>query len=426
MEYLKNNICNFTPLFNINYNKKINIISCSLFKIKGTGYKNFDNYLKGLFKLNKYVKKNMNNYKIRLFIDNSIYTDKKIYSSIKNCDFVQIVLYSCPNFVIDKIHHIGLFGTIVRFFPMFDFDNNDADIILFSDTDSISFNKIYKTIKILQNNKKINELYFVKNGSVAKSTAYNCDILYKNTFKVYAMSTSCASLKRINKTILLNYINDVSSNTNKIFSYQYTVSLNHELDNKYKSEYKNFIYGVDEYFLNNTLNNYLIDNNIPHAIDTKWSVFSNIYWVFAMHKNNPLTKEKLNLLNILFDYVLIENDYEKETQLNFYDKFKFLDKTIIKNNSESIQIIYRLYEAFVYLINNKLYKFLFPESYYQLFLSDEYFAIYDFEKIIFMNSSYSDIVIKKNIFNKEQILNLKETLKIAKNIKSSNKKILVE
>jgi hypothetical protein len=421
MEYLKNDICNFTPLFDIDYNNKINIISCSLFKMPSGGYKNFDKYLNGLAKLNEHVKKYMNNYKIRLFIDNSIYKDKKIFSLIKTYNYVQIILYSCPNFVINNDYHIGLFGTIVRFFPMFDFDNNDANIILFSDTDSISFIQIYNTITILQDNNKIDGLFFVKNGSVAKTTAYNCDILYKNIFKIYSMSTSCASLKKINKIVLLNYFDDVSTNTVTKFSYLYKITPDAKTNTKFKSEYKNFIYGVDEYFLNNTLNNYLIDNNIPHAIHTKWFIFDNIYWIFALRQIYPFTKEQINLLNILFDYLLIENKYNKETKLNFFNKFKFIDKYFSTHKPNSIFVIYKLYEAFVYLINNKLYKFLYPSSYYDLFLNEKYFGVYDFEEIIFYKSPYSNIIIKNKTFNDKEILNLKETLKKAKNMTSAKK-----
>ena len=46
-KYLENNICKFTPLFKIDFSKKTNILSLSLFKMK-TLYKKFHFYLNGL------------------------------------------------------------------------------------------------------------------------------------------------------------------------------------------------------------------------------------------------------------------------------------------------------------------------------------------------------------------------------------------
>jgi hypothetical protein len=53
--YLKNDLCNFTPLFDIDYTKKKNIISVSLFKMYTGGYKNFNKYIIGLFNLVKTI-----------------------------------------------------------------------------------------------------------------------------------------------------------------------------------------------------------------------------------------------------------------------------------------------------------------------------------------------------------------------------------
>jgi hypothetical protein len=308
---------------------------------------------------------------------------------------------------------------------MFDFENNDGNLILFSDTDTISFDKVYNTVLILQKNNKIDNIYLAKIGSISRSLVHNCDILYKNTFKVYAMSSSYASLKRINKDVLIDYIKDASTNTTTKFSYQYSMTMSkfshQKSDNKYKPEHKNFIYGVDEYFLNHALNNYLIDSNIPYAIHTEWSVFSNIYWFLRLNNINLVPNEKKKLLNILFDYLLNETGYTNKTKLKFYDKYKFVDKHIYHNGKEGELFMYKLYEAFVYLKNNKLYKFIFPESNYFFLLSNEYFGVYDFEKIIFINSPYSDITIFSHKFPDDKIQKLKKIEEIANGMKTSYK-----
>ena len=83
MNYLQNDLCKFTPLFDIDYNKKVNIFSTCFFKLKNGGYKDFNKYLDGLIKLNKEIKVRNLHFEIRLFIDESIFTDKKIFNIIK-------------------------------------------------------------------------------------------------------------------------------------------------------------------------------------------------------------------------------------------------------------------------------------------------------------------------------------------------------
>ena len=59
MIYLQNNLCKFTPLFDIDYNKKVNIFSTCFFKLENSGYKDFSKYLDALIKPNEEI--NLNN-----------------------------------------------------------------------------------------------------------------------------------------------------------------------------------------------------------------------------------------------------------------------------------------------------------------------------------------------------------------------------
>ena len=77
MNYLENSICTFKPLFDIDYTKKKNIISTVFFRLEGGEYKSLDKYLNGIKELHKFYKNNLPNFHIRMFIDNSIYSDKK-------------------------------------------------------------------------------------------------------------------------------------------------------------------------------------------------------------------------------------------------------------------------------------------------------------------------------------------------------------
>ena len=66
-QYLENEICKFTPLFEIDYSKKINIISTVLFKMKNSGYKPFLKYVNGVQHLSNFMHKKLPGFHLRLF-----------------------------------------------------------------------------------------------------------------------------------------------------------------------------------------------------------------------------------------------------------------------------------------------------------------------------------------------------------------------
>lgn len=134
-DYLKNNICKFTPLFEVNTNKKKNLLSAVFFKMPGKGYKDLEEYIDGLEKLALYVKNKIKDFSLRLFIDRSVYEDEMLLGRIEKHKNIEVVVYGCPEFIVDDIYHQGLFGTMVRYFPMFNFPNNDARVVIPTDID---------------------------------------------------------------------------------------------------------------------------------------------------------------------------------------------------------------------------------------------------------------------------------------------------
>ena len=130
MDYLKNDICNFEIISNYNTNIKYNILSTCFFKIN-FHYKNFIIYINGLKKIIALLE-TQSHYVLRIFIDEHIKSDSEIYSILTNSNKIQIILFKCSKYIEDN-YHIDLFGTLVRLFPIFDFDSNDALNVIFID-----------------------------------------------------------------------------------------------------------------------------------------------------------------------------------------------------------------------------------------------------------------------------------------------------
>jgi hypothetical protein len=58
-----------------------------------------------------------------------------------------------------------------------------------------------------------------------------------------------------------------------------------------------------------------------------------------------------------------------------------------------------MYKIFLKNYNNKKFKFLFPDDLTKFISQPEYKGVYQFEKIILINSKYKDINIKINKIN---------------------------
>lgn len=408
MKYLENNICEFKPLFNIDYSKKKDIISCSFFKMLNSGYKDFNIYIDGLVKLYNYIQHlNTKGYKyhLRIFIDLSIYDDKYIMDKIKNLQKIEIVVYSCPSYqeLSDSKYHIGLFGTMVRFFPMFDFPNNDARYVIISDIDDIVLKTTNVAIKEMQKANQINSVYFLKIGNLGKNVKYNYPSIYKDVITIYSIAQSIVSFKRINSKIITNFIIE-TKNTKKYLSYYYEIQKKHigkELEKKYKNA-QSFIYGIDEYFINKTLTEYMIDNKIPIAINFFWNLYSPIYYL--LEYLDFMDKKNIKKLDKLLSFILKKHNLDFNSSDSIKKKYDIIDKIIYSgfkvNSSDSTlyKLNKTLYELF---LDNKI-KFLFPNDFYTILLSKQFYLAYEFDIIkYYFCPGYHDLILQIKKFNLE-------------------------
>jgi len=423
MEYLNNNICKFTLLFNnFNPNIKKNIVSCAFFKLHTTQYKDFNLYIDGLEKLYNKV---YNQYKdekftIRLFIDNSIYKDKILFNRLEKMDKIEIVLYSCENYQIgtDLNYHMGLFGTLVRFFPMFNFENNDADIIIISDIDDYDyFEKSIQNIKLIKSNIKTNtNISFFKAGNISKNVLYTISSIYNSIPNPYAVASNFISFSKCDKQVIYDFLLEISESNELLTKYQHKFESNSNLLTGNK-----FVYGFDEYFLNINYTDYLIDTSETICVKFKWSVYGSLFW-FLSKKNIP--QYQIDLINDMFKYIYDNIGFNFVRDNNLISKFKTLEKNIYKNNSLSQKILFQFYSFFIKVENDDRYKFIYEKNIYSLIKKYDLFGIYDFEIITFasIKSEYFNFVSKK-IFDQKQIDKLKNKKSLSRT--NLNKKMQI-
>jgi hypothetical protein len=416
MEYLKNNICKFTPLFNIDCKKKKNLICSSLFKLKNS-YRQFDKYLNGISIITNHLKKNMPDFTLRLFIDRSIYDDSKIMDILLHIEGLEIVVYHCFDFVRDDIYHVGLFGTIVRMFPIFDFENNDANMILINDIDIENQENIIHTEKvfqILKQNHKLNKISLFNVGTLSSASRVyfnihnTLDYLYHDHINVYTLTDKICSIHRLPHELITTFLNETLSNKSNFYSfYEYYKNSTH-----ITKEMEQYIYGVDEYFINKKLIPYVIDNKIPYATHIEWDIVTTLIWaeIIINSKYNRKIRSKLNKETLKnFKKILLK--YDKKLP-NSFTQILHMNYIIDKhrlNHTYYYREILKLYESFIINYKNPDTKFIYTKEQYEI-LMNNFFGVYDLGFIRFYHTNDKDIITRYNKFKDKDINNLKKML----------------
>ena len=389
---LNNGICIFKEIFNqLPKDKKINCLSCSLFKME-KGYKNFDRYIKKLkfvFQLAKSL-----DYYVVIFIDDSVYGNKEIYDKFKKIIDEKksiIIKYDCPTFKNDTGYHRGVFGMFVRFFPMFDFPNNNFGNVLVCDADvDLKYYKLidksffYMISDFIPKNKL--DLY-----CVAPSPNY---VRWTNKEGYWILGQLLFSTKRFPAEIIIKFLNDIlnpeSKTYKKIIKKDIIMSIEKQSDPIIN-------YGIDEYFISNILIKTLIKQKYKICISFQYSTIDYIlrnssYLYYLQQNNKPIDKkwisEFYNLIKYIDDTLINDN-------INLSD-YLFIRSKIYDNANNYLPSLYEYCKKFIKYIE-ECYK----NKNYIIFSKDEIKKILDNKNMI----SYNKYVIfpEKKTFIRNQV-----------------------
>jgi hypothetical protein len=265
-----------------------------------------------------------------------------------------------------------MFGTLIRFFPMFDFKNNDANHVIITDIDYISEKNVetnilvIKAYLILKNHKKLDNLYLIcENFGVLGKFGIDKNLSldnYAKNLKIVIPHISAGLIintKRISRNPFINYLKNIDSNKEVHSSYSKNTKL---LYNKFKSNNKKFVFGVDEYFLNNILLPYIDENKLEFCARIKYNIINIIYdkLFFKKEIRKDLSEKDIKFFTTFFNYVL--KDIDDFKFMNIRNAFFFMDKYTYyenykkkKNFSENQIIIFkRLFKFYHFLIDKKI------------------------------------------------------------------------
>lgn len=322
-EFIKNDICNFEVLSKIHLLKPgVNILTSVFFK-REQYYKNYGIYTKGLEKVLKFVDDKRYNdidnggYPYVLFIDRHVAEDDDIRSKIDACRSCIPVLFGCSEYM-DNDYHVDLFATLVRFFPMFDFEKNPCSITICIDIDL--HGEDYVRLKNLM---KYKHKDITAAGDIARH-------LYMNMNPYIYAGLLCFNRKKLDHKIIMDFI----KNANKIKS----------LGN-YGKRLTTFGHGIDEIFLNEYLLPKLGEINI--IIDYQVS-----YFLFHS-KPHMLEPARVNKTDEILSTIIGPYD---QGGFSVEDKFEFIDKAtyqIRESTPTNDEISRRFTKVIEYLVEHK-------------------------------------------------------------------------
>jgi hypothetical protein len=302
MKFIDNPICEFQILSNkhlLEDNSLKNVLSAVFFK-RDEYYKNFGIYVKGIKKTIDFIDSKVNDfngehYNMILFIDSNIKNDEYIMKIINSSKRVLVVLFDCPSYKKDK-YHIELFGTMVRFFPMFDFPNNPTNIVVCIDID-LHDDDYTRLISLMKHKPE---------GLVAAGTMEL--LFYKNKkAHIFAGTMSSNTKHKYDQNIIIDFIKTAHENKSPGF---------------YKTRTTPFGFGIDEIFINEIL--------IPIIHEYSIIIEYQISY-FLFHSNEYIMeKKRIDNTNQIFKTILgkyYKDNMTTKDMLNFIDKSTYQIRT---------------------------------------------------------------------------------------------------
>lgn len=351
--------CSLTLIKNSKNKSPKIIVSFCAFRIPDP-YKDESLYINGLNLLFDNFSKVLPNAVMLLLYDDSVLLKdnkwKPIIEKGKTKDFVQMVKYDFPQYKIkDTFYHNGLFGTMLRFFPMFDFYNSD-EITAIDDIDYKTLNSIkviyqqevfVKGINILK--QSTDSLAVFGSYGVTMALAHPRLILneindkYGFSLRMLMRPTMCK--KKLPKKILIDFFLCVYSKCDEYMRLAY--NLNRDLQCDKQTMHTNsvnmcaevkkmntsstgyYLFGIDEYFLNYHIVVYFLETKKKFIVRAPAHTgMNNFHFMFYLQFKKHILP--IQFMKDMYKYVLnrqINTDNDVHKAFSEIDKIIYIDKS---------------------------------------------------------------------------------------------------
>jgi hypothetical protein len=328
---MENPICDFEIIQNPSrkYANTVNLVFFRAYPI----YKNFQKYIDGL----KNWKSFMEYYpysQLQIFVDREIANDPAISKILASMN-ARVYIFDCPDYKEDD-HHVGLFPTMVRFYPIFDINTHAMNIAHIQELEpDKEFVERFGHMEVASRSKSVER----NNVALLYGARNFYDTLQwknKSTFEdgidypwcVAGRFTATQKLPFSLWTGFLETIDAGNSFVNKYLKSQ---------ESKIKKEHGKYHFGVDEAFLNDTLIPWLITNDYGIGIVTEYNIAFPLFYLEARIKQDRRSKQ-------ILDYILQKTD-SVERNLRLFDS-TFYRKTDSQAPKDVVERFYEIVEKY--------------------------------------------------------------------------------
>ena len=270
---------------------------------------------------------------------------------MKNKD-IQLVKFNCPSFKKNKndICHLGLFGTMLRYYPLFDFqDNKNIKHVITTDIDIPSVHNILLYKKIYDFLTKNYPLIRV-HGKYRPTVGYNTDS--RKMKKVWILAGTIQLYgKQFDHNVLLKFLKKISTGDN-VDIIKYVQS--------YLQEYRQedmgvYSYGIDEYFYNMYIMPELIENKeiycYLYTTSFAWIFYAHYY---INHKYEHLEEKLKTNISRMYKYIMGKYYDTSKDLTKIYDIFD--DYIYIKFDQKFIRYSTEKFKEFLFETIKEEYK----------------------------------------------------------------------
>ena len=346
-------------------------------------YKNDNIYTDGLIKNIEHIKKYMKNSIVRIYYDDSILKKddswRDLFKELCKDKYVQLIKYDFKQFKESTVFHKDLFGTLVRFLPLFNFCKTNETIISedidFDYSDSYYYsNYIPKYIKYINDKKSIAFVSYRLSIYIEKGRLEISPIIKKYKFLPRVVATPLISSIQMDKNIFVKFIkcmyvkctdyttwmketiSQIDCNSPKIKEKDKSICRS-MLTEKF-SKTGLFLFGIDEFFINFYIYNELLNNKKNFYIYMKLPPMGDYNRILynVMYIKKSITKTYLEN----FQKFVLKNDYTNDITYNYNLINRVLNSSMDvvaqKINSDEIKLKkYTLYSKRAYeFIHNSI------------------------------------------------------------------------
>lgn len=302
---MENTICNFRTIQSPNrrYANTVNLVFFKAIPLT----KNFQKYVDGLKRWKEYMKDYPDS-QLQVFVDQAIVDDGPIMKILGDLE-ARVILFECPEFLRKDGYHKGLFGTMVRFFPMFDVNTHALKVAHIQELEpDIVFSKYFPVMdKVSKSNVDASVVYVT--GSIFEDKIEGFESQSKHEYGYYPwiIAGRFMAFDRVPFGVFTDYLKDVIQN--KKFFNQYE-----DWHSSKILEHGDFSFGIDESFLNVVYLPWLIKNNRKVGILTHYKLSYPVYYSIKRIQRDTRSKE-------LFDYILDKSQTLKQSLTSFDNLF---------------------------------------------------------------------------------------------------------